>query len=87
MFLKKKFESIPDNIKRVLLMFLNKNDDDIVKECGFLENDFNRQSLEFKKILLYQTEEYLDYIENDEKSIIKIILSKQNDINRPGLEI
>ena len=40
-YFKDMFESIPDYRKIVLLMFLNKNDNDIVKECGFLTNDIN----------------------------------------------
>ena len=36
------FESIPDYRKIVLLMFLIKNDNDLLTECGFLKDDINR---------------------------------------------
>ena len=36
------FDTIPDFRKTVLLMFLNKNDIDMLKGCGFLKNDINR---------------------------------------------
>ena len=45
---KDRFESIPDCRKVVLIIFLIKNDSDL-NECGFLKNDNNRLSLEFKK--------------------------------------
>ena len=32
------FESLPDYTKKVLLMFLFKNDSDLINECGFLKN-------------------------------------------------
>ena len=35
------FESIPDYRKVVLLMFLKKNDSDLLNECGFMKNDIN----------------------------------------------
>ena len=38
-FFKDMFESIPDYRKRVLLIFLFKNDNDFLKECGFLNKD------------------------------------------------
>ena len=42
------FESIPDYRKIVIIMFLIKNDDDLIQECGYLKNDINRLCLEFK---------------------------------------
>ena len=42
------FESIPDYRKIVLLMFLIKNDNDLLAECGFLKDDINRLNKEFK---------------------------------------
>ena len=42
------FESLPDFRKIVLLFFLNKNDLDILKGCGFLKSDNIRLPLEFK---------------------------------------
>ena len=74
-YFKDLFESIPDYRKIVLLMFLIQNDADLLKECGFLKSDNNRLNEEFKKILLEQIE-YLDYIKNQEESIIGKILNK-----------
>ena len=70
------FESIHDYGKIVLLIFLIQNDKNLLKEIGFSKNDINRLNLEFKKILIEQHEEYLDYIKNEEESIIERILNK-----------
>ena len=70
------FESITDYRKIVLLMFLIKNDNDLLTECGFLKDDINQLNKEFKKSLLELNEEYLDHIKNEEKSIIERILNK-----------
>ena len=51
------FESITDYRKIVFLMFLNKNDNDLLTECGFLKDDFHRLILEFKDILMEQNEQ------------------------------
>ena len=75
-YFKDLFESITDFRKIVLLMFLIKNDNDLLTECGFLKDDINRLNLEFKNILMEQNEEYLDYIKNEEESIIEKILNK-----------
>ena len=40
-YFKHLFESIPDYIKIVLLMFLIKNDVLFLYECGFLEGDIS----------------------------------------------
>ena len=70
------FESIPDYRKIVLLIFLIQNDKNLLKEIGFSTNDINLLNLEFKNKLLEQHEEYLDYIKNEEESIIEKILNK-----------
>ena len=55
------FESIPGYRKIVLLMFLIKNDVDLLNESGLLKRDINCLYLEWKKnILMEQKEEYLD---------------------------
>ena len=36
-----KFESIPDYRKIVLIMFLTKNDVNLLYECGFLKGDIH----------------------------------------------
>ena len=47
-YFKDLFESIPDFRKIVLLLFLFKNDNDLLTECGFLKDDINRLNLEFE---------------------------------------
>ena len=75
-YFKDLFESIPDYKKIVLLMFIIKNDVNILYECGFLKGDINFLYKEFKNILLEMNEDYLDYIKNEEESIIEKILNK-----------
>ena len=75
-YFKDLFESIPDYRKTVLLIFLNQNDNDLLKECGFLKSDNNRLNKEFKTILTEQNEEYLDFIKNEEEAVIERFLDK-----------
>ena len=70
------FESITEYRKIVLLIFLIQNDKKLLKEIGFSKNDINRLSLEFRNILIEQHEEYLDYVKDQEESIIERILNK-----------
>ena len=70
------FESIPDYRKIVLLIYLNQNDKNLLKEIGFSERDINLLNLEFKNIFLEGYEEYLDYIKNEEESVIENFLNK-----------
>ena len=72
-YFKDLFESIPDYRKIVLLLFLFKNDNDLLKESGFLKTDINRLNNEFKTILIQQNEEYLDYIKNEEEAVTAVI--------------
>ena len=76
-YFKDLFESIPDYRKIVFLLFLIKNDKDLLREVGFSERDINHLNLEFKNILIDQHEKYLDYIKNEEESIIERFLNKQ----------
>ena len=69
-------ESIPDYRKIVLLMFLIENGSYSINESGFLKKDTNCLNKEFRNNLLAQNEEDLDYIKNEEKSIIERILTK-----------
>ena len=48
------FESEPVFRKIVLLIFLTKNNSDLLNEGGLLKNDINRLNLEFKTILMEQ---------------------------------
>ena len=75
-YFKDLFESITDYKKIVLLMFLIKDDKNLLKEVGFSKNDINSLSLEFKNILLEEYENYLDYIKNEEESILEQFLNK-----------
>ena len=70
------FESIPDYRKIVLLIFLIQNDKNLLKEIGFSERDINLSNLEFTNILLEGYEEYLNYIKNEEESVIEKFLNK-----------
>ena len=56
-YFKDVFEFIPDYRKIVLLIFLIQNDNDLLKECGFLKNDVYRLSFEFKIILVEENKE------------------------------
>ena len=75
-YFKDLFESIPDYKKIVLLLFLIKNDTNVLYECGFLKGDINFLYREFKNILLELNEDYLDHIRNQEEAIIEKILYK-----------
>ena len=55
-------------------MFLNKNDVDLLNGCDYLKDGFNCLCLEFKIFLIEQNEKYLEYIENEEESILERIL-------------
>ena len=65
------FQPIPEYKKIVLIMFLNKNDVNFLYECGFLKGDINFLYEELKNILLELNEDYLDYIKNQEESILE----------------
>ena len=67
-YFKDLFESITDYKKIVLLMFLIKNDVNLLYECGYLKSDIKFLYEEFKNILLELNEEYLDYIRKKKKN-------------------
>ena len=75
-YFKDTLESIHDYKKIIFLIFLIQNDKNLLKEIGFSTNDINLLNLEFKNILIEQNEDYLDYIKNEEESIIEKILNK-----------
>ena len=75
-YFKDLFESIPDYKKIVLLMFMIKNHVNFLYECGFLKGDINFLYKEFQNILLEMNEDYLDYIKNQEESILEKFLNK-----------
>ena len=70
------FKSITDYRKILLLIFLIQNDKNLLKEIGFSKNDIILLNLEFKKILLEEFENYLDYIKDQEESILEKFLIK-----------
>ena len=70
------FQYISDHRKRVILIFLFKNDNDLLRETGFSEGDIHRLKLEFEKIILEQIDEYYSYVKNEEESIIEKLLIK-----------
>ena len=70
------FESIQDYRKIVLLIFLIQNDKNLLKEIGFSKNDNDLLNLEFENILLEEHENFLDYIKDQEESILEKILNK-----------
>ena len=41
----------------------------------YFKNDINRLNLEFKYILIEQNEENLDYIKNEDESVIEKVLN------------
>ena len=75
-YFKDLFESIPDYRKIVLLIYLIQNGKNLLKEIGFSKNDINLLNLEFKNILLEEFENYLDYIKDQEESILEKFLNK-----------
>ena len=75
-YFKDLFESIPDYRKVVLLIYLNQNDKNLFNEIGFSKADINRLNVEFKNVLLEEFEDYLDYIKNQEESILEKFLNK-----------
>ena len=78
-YFKDLFESIPDYRKIVLLIFLNQNHKNLLKEIGYSKNDIDLLNFEFKNILIEQNEEYLSYIKNEEESINEKFLNKKMD--------
>ena len=75
-YIKDLFDSIPDYRKIVLLMFLIKNDNDLLHEIGFGERDINHIKSNFKNVILEQIYEYYSYIKNKEESIIEKFINK-----------
>ena len=73
-YFKDLFESTTDY--RKILIFLFQNDKDLLREVGFSERDINRVNLELKNNLIEQHEEYLDYVKNEEESIVERFLDK-----------
>ena len=76
-YFKDMFESIPHYRKIVLIIFLTKDDKNLLQEeVWFSKNDINQLSVEFKNILYEQLENYLEYVKDQEESNIEKILNK-----------
>ena len=75
-YFKEIFESIPDYRKIILLIFLIQNDKNLLKEIGFSKKDIILLKLELKNILLGEFENYLDYIKDQEESILEKFFNK-----------
>ena len=75
-YFKDVFESIPDYRKIILLIFLIQDDKNLLKEIGFSKNNINLLNLEFKNILIEEFDNYLDYIKDQEESILERFLNK-----------
>ena len=65
------FESIPYYRKIVLLIFQIKNDKCLLLENGFSERNIFHLNLEFEKFIIEQDEESLDYVKNEEESVLE----------------
>ena len=68
--------AISDYRKKVLLLFLFKYDDDLLRGIGFSERDIHRLNLEFKTIMIEEPENYLDYVKDQEEKIVEKILNR-----------
>ena len=75
-YYKDMLESIPDYKKIVLFIFLIQNVKKLLKEIGFSKNVINLLNFELKNILLEEFEKYLDYIKDQEESILEKFLNK-----------
>ena len=65
-----------DPREKMSLMFIIRSDADSSTDCGSLGNHIFRFCFEFNNKIKEQIEEYLDYIKNEEESIIEKILIK-----------
>ena len=70
------FESMSNYRKIVLLIFLIQNDKNLLRETGFTQDNIKLLNLEFKNILLEEFDNYLDYVKNEEESILEKFLNK-----------
>ena len=70
-YFKDLFESKSDYKKIVLLMFVIKNDVNLLYEGGFLKGDINFLNKEYKIALLELNEDYLDHNKNQKESVLE----------------
>ena len=62
--------------KIVLILSIFQNYNKLLPEIGFSERDIRNLNLEFKNLSKEQHEESVDYVKNEEKSLIEEILNK-----------
>ena len=60
----------------VWLIYFGKYDKTLLREIGLSEGDINRLNLDFRNVLIEQHEEYLDYIKNEEESVVEKFLNE-----------
>ena len=70
------FKSIEGYRKIVLLLFLIKHDENLLREIGFSERDIKSLNLEFKNILIEQHEEIINYVKDQKESFVERFLNK-----------
>ena len=67
-------ESIPNYRKIILLCFIIKRDDVILKEFGFSDDFIKKLYNDCKQIMISDMDQYYSHIKNLEESIIEKIL-------------
>ena len=75
-YFKDLLESIRENRKIILLCFIIKQDNIILKEIGMSEDFIKKLYNEYKEILKGELDEYNSHLKNLEESIIERILNK-----------
>ena len=75
-YFKELFESMTVFRKVVLLALLFQDNKNLLKEIVLKNKKFNQISLEFLNNLLEQHEEYLEYVKNEDESVIEKFLNK-----------
>ena len=73
-YFKDMLESIPNYRKIILLCFIIKRDDVILKEFGLSDNFIEKLYDDCKQIMISDMDQYFSHIKNLEESIIEKIL-------------
>ena len=75
-YFKDMFESIPNYRKIILLCFIIKRDDVILREFGLSDDFIEKLYNDCKQIMISDMDQYFSHIKNLEESIIEKILIK-----------
>ena len=75
-YFKDMLESIPNYRKIILLCFIIKRDDVILREFGLSDDFIEKLYNDCKQIMISDMDQYFSHIENLEESIIEKILIK-----------